>query len=165
MPPGTGCVRRGGEIETELACQHGKVGPGAPRSDQDRVHGCRRRRHVDRFVNDRSMRGNWRCGRSLVGDMSFLRFRVRRASVRVFGRGLVRIGSVMVQERLGDGPGVVLAHGAAGQPYFAFMEAEEFRDGPVAAQRHRERGQRPHAVRISFVKVPCARRTSSSFPK
>ncbi|MET7306636.1 hypothetical protein ACWD7C_03795 [Streptomyces sp. NPDC005134] len=61
---------------------------------------------------------------------------------------------MMIQERLGDGPGVLLSHGAPGQTYFAFMEPEEFRDGPVASQRHRERGQRPHAVRISFVKVP-----------
>lgn len=164
MPPDTGCARRGGEIETELARQHGEVGPGAPRPDQDRVDGRRGRRHVDRFVSDRRMR-EARSGRSLVGHLPLLRFRIRRAAVRVFGRGLVCIGSVMIQECLGDGPGVLLSHGAAGQAYFAFMEPEEFGDGPVASQRHRERGQRPHAVRISFVKVPCARRTSSSFPK
>lgn len=108
---------------------------------------------MDRFVSDRRMR-EARSGRSLVGHLPLLRFRIRRAAVRVFGRGLVCIGSVMIQECLGDGPGVLLSHGAAGQAYFAFMEPEEFGDGPVASQRHRERGQRPHAVRISFVKVP-----------
>ncbi|MGW3655375.1 hypothetical protein ACWD6R_06505 [Streptomyces sp. NPDC005151] len=63
----------------------------------------------------------------------------------------MRIGGVVVQERLGDGPGIVLSHGAASHAHFAFMEPKEIRDGPVAPQRHRERSQRPHSVRLLLV--------------